>query len=434
MHRIVRHLHHLFIAVTPFPLTSLKRAGQKLGNRNDNENYRRTNLSLSYNSIFKGDTRALKPVRKNRRPSKLFSLMLAVFAPILLILLLLIAFSDTDQLFAAGGLSVEILAGYNLVVDSNVTSPSTAGPSAFTPGARICNTTASPINDVVVKIGDFAQGTAGIYPERGPGTGSFNTDHPALVDGGGTYAFTHEGGSQGIGDATRLVGTLGPGECVVQYWTLSYPRCENVAGVADDPQCQNNAVWGSSVKPEDDLYLDFDVWATGSGGADGISSRTMYMRNEISAMANKIQPNGNLGSTWFSTDLDQVKPGSVITTNGILYRIGNVRFGFDNDGDYQPDYNFWMQPIGDASLFDTGCFRLIRTSGVITIAGGTDTSFTFEDQLYFTYPQVPTDNTNVIGEVHYTFLALGDNCAVTPTPYQEAADHGRVLLRDGSRV
>ncbi|MCB0225521.1 MAG: hypothetical protein KDI02_17665, partial [Anaerolineae bacterium] len=321
----------------------------------------------------------------------------------------------------AGGLSVEILAGYNLVVDSNVTSPSTAGPSAFTPGARICNTTASPINDIVVKIGDFANNTAGIYPERGPGIGSFNTDHPALVDGGGTYAFTHEGGSQGIADATRLVGTLGPGECVVQYWTLSYPRCENVAGVADDPQCQNNAVWGSSVKPEDDLYLDFDVWATGSGGADGISSRTMYMRNEISAMANKIQPNGNLGSTWFSTDLDQVKPGSVITTNGILYRIGNVRFGFDNDGDYQPDYNFWMQPIGDASLFDTGCFRLIRTSGVITIAGGTDTSFTFEDQLYFTYPQVPTDNTNVIGEVHYTFLALGDNCAVTPTPYQEAA-------------
>ncbi|MCB0213654.1 MAG: hypothetical protein KDJ52_30210, partial [Anaerolineae bacterium] len=71
MHRIIRHLHHLFAksaAVTPLPLTSLKRAGQKLGNRNDNENYRRTNLSLSYNSIFKGDTRALKPVRKNRRP------------------------------------------------------------------------------------------------------------------------------------------------------------------------------------------------------------------------------------------------------------------------------------------------------------------------------------------------------------------------------
>ncbi|MCB9079856.1 MAG: hypothetical protein H6631_19805, partial [Anaerolineaceae bacterium] len=359
--------------------------------------------------------------RRRRVSNTLLRLALAVGGALVLLCGLILNLAGIAPSLAAGGLSVEILAGYNLVVDSNVTSPSTAGPSAFTPGARICNTTASPIDDVVVKIGDSAKGTAGIYPQRGPADPGFLTEHPALDDVGGAYAFTHEGGSQGIADATRLVGTLGPGECVVQYWTLSYPRCETVGGVADDPQCQNDAVWGSSVKPEDDLHLNFDVWATGSGNTSGQDSRTMYMRNEISAMANKIQPNGNLGSTWFSTDLDQVKPGSVITTNGILYRIGNVRFGFDNDGDYQPDYNFWMQPIGDASLFDTGCFRLIRTSGVITIAGGTDTSFTFEDQLYFTYPQVPTDNTNVIGEVHYTFLALGDNCAVTPTPYQEAA-------------
>lgn len=176
-----------------------------------------------------------------------------------------------------------------------------------------------------------------------------------------------------------------------------------MGGVADDPQCQNNAVWGDSVKPGDDLYLNFDVWAEGDGGANGNASQTMYLRNEISAMANKIQPHGNPGGQWFNTDTSRVTPGTVITTNGILYRIGNVRFGFDNDGDYLPDYNFWMQPIGDAGQFDTGCFRLIRTSGIITITGGSNTSFTFDNQLYFTYPQVPTDNTNVIGEVFYTF-------------------------------
>jgi uncharacterized repeat protein (TIGR01451 family) len=98
-----------------------------------------------------------------------------------------------------------------------------------------------------------------------------------------------------------------------------------------------------------------------------------------------------------------------------------VRFGFDNDADYLPDYNFWVQPIGDPSQFDPGCFRLIRTSGIITVEGQSATSFTFNDQLYFTRPQVPDDNTNVIGEVFYTYVALGSNCAATPTPYQEAA-------------
>ncbi|MEW5956410.1 MAG: SdrD B-like domain-containing protein [Chloroflexota bacterium] len=325
----------------------------------------------------------------------------------------------------SSGLTVEILAGYNLVVDSNVQSPSTFGPSAATVAARVCNTSGSAITNAAVFIGDFAAKTPGLYPSRSVGQGSFNTEHPALVDGGGSYAFTHEGGRLGLTDATRQLGNLAAGQCVVQYWTVSYPRCENVAGAAQEPACTNDAVWGDSVKPSDDLYLSFDVWATGKDAADATvtanQSWTMHLRNEISAMANKIEPNGSPGGTWFNTNPGTVQVGGVITTNGILYRIGNVRFGFDNDRDYLPDYNFWLQPIGDPDQFDSGCFRLIRTSGVITVEGQSATSFSFTDQLYFTRPQVPEDNTNVIGEVFYTFLALGTQCLASPTPYQEAA-------------
>lgn len=330
---------------------------------------------------------------------------------------------------AQTGLSVEILAGYNLVVDSNVQSPSTYGPSAATVAGRVCNNTGGDVDNVVLNIGNATALTPGIYPGRDSST--FNSTagdpnyHPALINSG-SYAFTHEGGRAGLSDASRPLGTLPAGECAVQYWTFSYPRCEN----SEEPPCSGDAVWGNSVKPEDDLWLNFDVWATGDSVTTVDESWTMHLRNEISAMANKIEPNGNPGGQWFNTDPTKITPGGVITTNGILYRIGNVRFGFDNDGDYLPDYNFWVQPIGDASQFDSGCFRLIRTSGIITVAGGTDKSFNFTDQLYFTnapdpkYPEanrIPTDNTNVTGEVYYTFLAMGATCNAAPTPYQEAA-------------
>jgi len=55
-------------------------------------------------------------------------------------------------------------------------------------------------------------------------------------------------------------------------------------------------VWGSSVKPDDDLYLYFDIWGSANDGSGTIyadDTRKMTMRNEISAMANKIKPNPN---------------------------------------------------------------------------------------------------------------------------------------------
>jgi hypothetical protein len=155
----------------------------------------------------------------------------------------------------------------------------------------------------------------------------------------------------------------------------------------------------------------------------------MTMRNEISAMANKIEPNPD--GEWFNTDSNTVRPGDVITSNGILYELGNVRQGFDNDGDFVPDYNAWLQPVGDAN-YDPSCFRLIHTQGVLTVsrgAGKPDLIIAFDDQddphplyggpLYFT--NLPDDNNGVLGNVHYTFLALDGPCFSGLSPYQEVA-------------
>ncbi len=345
----------------------------------------------------------------------------AAFVLILVVAFLSLLLGNFQSLKAAGGeLTVEILAGYNLVVDSNVQAPSTNGPSAATVAARVCNASATPVTDVNIYIGDQPNNTPGVYPGRDTSDPAFIAQHPRL-NSPYIYFFRHAGGSLGLADASRQAGTLQPGECTVQYWTFTYPRCES--GI--EPPCGSlDPVWGETNSNTDDLWLRFDVWAKGTQGGSAVSatdSWTMTMRNEISAMANKIQPNGNPSGVWFNTNTASVKPGSVITTNGILYRIGNVGAGFDNNGDFVPDVNFWVQPIGDTGTFDPGCFRLIRTSGLITIEGGSPQVFTFTDQLFFSRPQVPSDNTNVIGEVFYTFLALGSNCAAGPSPYQEAA-------------
>lgn len=188
---------------------------------------------------------------------------------------------------------------------------------------------------------------------------------------------THEGGSAGLADATRFIGTISPGECITQYWLVSYPQLDN----------NGNTVTGG-IKPDDDLWVQYDFWAAANdGGTPRIAdlTRKATMRNEISAMANKIWPNGDNKvpqqyhdaiAAQFGWDTftpgggSDAYPGELITTQGIWYDLGNVGFGFDNDGNFVPDHNAWLQPIDDPSTYDPGCFRLVHTYGIVIVKLG----------------------------------------------------------------
>ncbi|MCI5135958.1 MAG: hypothetical protein D3920_13010, partial [Candidatus Electrothrix sp. AW2] len=113
-------------------------------------------------------------------------------------------------------------------------------------------------------------------------------------------------------------------------------------------------------------------------------------------------------------------PGETVRTQGIWYDMGNVGAGFDNDNDGVPDKNAWMQPVGDPSLYDAGCFRLVRTYGIVIVKkqDGSEELIPFVDQLYFEH--IP-DNTGAVGLVFYEYAALNGVCRGALSPYQEVA-------------
>ena len=319
---------------------------------------------------------------------------------------------------AQAQLRIEVISAYNLVVDSNVESPSTYAPRAAYLGAKFFNDGTNDLTDVWAYIGDHANGTPGTYPSRAQAP--YNGPLP-----GDEFALTHEGGALGAADATRYLGTLAPGESVTVYWLASYPNVDE----------DGKSVTGD-VKPDDDLWLQYDVWGTARDGATPLETaetRTVTMRNEISAMANKIFPNGAnkvpqeyldllqmYEPSWTNT-ADDGTPGTTIATEGIWYDLGNVGAGFDNDGDLIPDRNAWLQPVGDAGLFDPSCFRLVHTYALVIVKlnDGTEQVIQAEDQLYF--ENLPDNNRGAVGYVRYEFLSLRGGCASTLTPYQEVA-------------
>lgn len=336
-------------------------------------------------------------------------------------------------------ISITPIAAPNFIVDSNVLSPSTYAPRAATLGATFCNTGTETATDVVGYIGDYTNSTTftpGTYPQR-PGAGGetqaqFNALHPHLT-GTGPYSLTHEAGSGSKSDdATRFIGTLAPGACSTQYWLISYPNKSTTGTVS---------VTGGSIKPHDDLYLHYDLWATardsvGAVDTDSTSlNNKVTMRNEISAAANKIWPNGTNKvpaqylaaiaavagwDTFVPGGGNNAYPGQTVTTQGIWYDFGNVGEGFDNNGDGIPDHNAWMQPVGDAPSFNAGCLRLVRTYGIVIVKlkGGGEYLIPFENQLYF--ENIP-DNTGAVGLVYYEYAALNGACSVSLSPYQEVA-------------
>ncbi|MBN1428633.1 MAG: hypothetical protein JXB07_09610 [Anaerolineae bacterium] len=315
-----------------------------------------------------------------------------------------------------GDLRIDVITAYNFVVDSNVESPSTYAPEAATIGAQFCNDGSNDLTDVTAYVGDFTAGTPGVYPSR---------THPPLV---GTFSLTHEGGSAGTADASRYIGTIPAGECVTQYWLVSYPRLDD-----------NGDTVTGGIKPDDDLWLEYDIWVEAMDGASPLladETRTATMRNEISAAANKIWPNGDnkvpqeyLDAITQAFGWDTMTPGGsstawpgeTIVTQGIWYDLGNVGHGFDNDGDLVPDRNAWLQPIGDPGTYDPGCFRLVHTYGIVVVkmGGGGEILIPFEDQLYFEH--IPPDNTGAVGLVFYEYVAMDGACTAGLTPYQEVA-------------
>ena len=248
----------------------------------------------------------------------------------------------------SNGLRIEVIAAYNLVVDSNVESPSTYAPRSAYLGAKFCNDGTNDLTDVFAYIGNFTNNTPGIYPSRA---------HAPLVGPlpGNEFALTHEGGSIGVADAARSIGTIPAGESVTVYWLVSYPNVD----------VNGDAVWGPSVKPDDDLWLNYDIWGTARRATNTVAAdtrRKITMRNEISAMANKIFPNGankvpqeyqdllaKYAPAWTNV-ADDGTPGTRIVTEGVWYDLGNVGDGFDNDGDLVPDRNAWLQPVGDPTI------------------------------------------------------------------------------------
>lgn len=322
---------------------------------------------------------------------------------------------------ADGALRVEVITAYNLVVDSNAGTPASYAPRSAYIGATFHNDGTVPLTDLIARIGNYSGGagdTPGVYPT--------NT-HPVLVGPlpGGAFALTHEGGSTGTADATRYISSIPAGGSVTVYWLVGYPQTD----------MYNVPLWGTSVKPDDDLSLDYDIWATASesGEARAVDvTRSFTFRNEISASANKIFPNGaNKVPDYYKEIMNQYVPvwtnanedgtvGTRIVTEGIWYDLGNVGEGFDNNGDLVPDRNAWMQPVGDPSVFDASAFRLMRTYAVVIVKliEGGEQVLTGEDQLYF--ENIP-DNNGAVGYVSYEFMPLKPGARSATTPYQEVA-------------
>ena len=314
-----------------------------------------------------------------------------------------------------GDLQVTLQTAPNFVVDSN---DPTSGPSTAFITATFTNTGSDTLTDVFAYIGNFIDGvndTAGVYETR---------THTGLT---GTFSLTHEGGTAGQNDAIRYIGDLQAGQSVVQYWLVSYPKVDD----------NGDSVVGG-VKANDDLFVQYDVWATASGAIDGdltaVEAGTAYMRSEISASANKIWPNGTnkvpqeyldaissqLGWSTSGESSPYGTLGTLVTSEGIWYDLGNVGDGFDNDGDFVPDSNVFLQPVGDPSSFDAGTFRLVHSYGLIIVKlkGGGEQLIAFEDNLYHTH--LP-DNTGAVGLVFYDYIALGAETSSLVTPYQEVA-------------
>ncbi len=348
-------------------------------------------------------------------------------------LMTLLFYSNIYAIGINGDLSVEILSPYNLVEDSNRGYQ----PESFYAGVRVCNlSTTTTMTNVHVNIGNYDDATYTTVPVVG--------DFPDKTHAGltGLLSLELSDCDQGV----RILPELAPGECNVQYWLIRYPKTDD----SGDP------VYGACAKEADDLSLELDAWAT----VDGVTADdtwTVWPRCEISAMANKIWPNGDNKvpdayvqamsdqGIYLGWDLNTATPvGDPYLQEGVWFDLGNINQGFDNNGDFVPDYNVFMCPVGDPYNFDPCCFRLVRTYGLVIVkkTDGTEALYPFENQMYFT--DLPSNNRGAVGLVFYEWVAIGGGCTSSISPYQEVAsgrnnekfngDYGTFIGLNGSEI
>jgi hypothetical protein len=315
-----------------------------------------------------------------------------------------------------GALRMEVITAYNFVVDSNVESPSTNGPSAAHLGVKIYNDGPTALTGVYVNIGKLTNpptsaGTPGIFETRVNPQGYT-----------GSFALQMPGGPL---DAVRYIPRIEPGQYVSQYFFVTYPLKDDLG----------NSVAGAAPVTEDDLWLNYDIWASAQ---EGVTTRRVdkttkvTMRNEISAMANKIWPNTDgkvpdaylqaiQNSLGWRPDESNPRISGAVVMEGIWYDLGNVGAGFDNNGDGLPDRNAWLQPVGNPAIFSSLAARLVKCYGIVIIKlnDGTEQLIPFEDQLYF--ENIPGNNNGAVGLVYYEFIPLDLSKPSQLSPYQEVA-------------
>jgi hypothetical protein len=183
----------------------------------------------------------------------------------------LLAASTSNAATENGALKMEVITAYNLVVDSNVTSASTNGPTAAHLGIRVTNTGATALTNVVVNIGNKTANTPGVFPSR-------TIPEADPLPFAGTFALNMPGGAD---DAVRVIPSISAGETVTAYFFITYPAKD----------ASNRSLAGAASKVSDDLWLNYDMWVTADGSLDVDQTTKVTMRNEISAMANKVSPN-----------------------------------------------------------------------------------------------------------------------------------------------
>lgn len=259
---------------------------------------------------------------------------------------------------------------------------------------------------MVVRFGDGT--TAAEFPDTvvAPGDRSYE----------GTFELTSIDSDNS--DATRMIGTLSPDECVTIYWPVRYQ-------VLDD---DGNAVWGAANDETDDLEYQFVVWSNGieTSGSTVISdtlTKSVFVRNEITASANKISPSGSPGGATIVAPSTSVAIGELISVTYLNANFGSVGDGFDLVPPPGPDNDAFIQPAGESSLWNPDVLRLVRIEGELrgSNCGGSNPPVTlpFVDEWYFS-------DLNQYGgcrweaDYTYTFLALSAGTSVL-APYQEVA-------------